>query len=211
MEPVIIGKKYDKVAKWWDNRHRGSSYGLKPLQRAIGYCKNHRTALDVGCGSGGRMIFTILECGFEVTGVDVSRKMLDLARKNHPEVSFELSDINSWQTIKKFDLIVAWDSIFHLPADMQEPVVSKLCSYLEPDGILVYTFGDGFGDHEDLSFMDGNVKQVGELNDDLFGYGTIGIYENLRVLKENECKCMHLEIDQYPGRHVYVIGKKNPH
>lgn len=208
MDPEIIGKKYDKVAKWWEMHTRESIYGLKQVERAISYCKNHHRALDVGCGTGGRIIKKMLEDGFEVTGIDVSKGMLEIARANHPTVTFVLMDFCKWQTKEKFDLIVVWDSIFHLPAAIQESVVSKLCGLLEADGILIYTFGDGQGDHEDLSFRDENGKQVGDLNDDLFGYGTIGINENLRVLKDNGCKCMHLEIDQYPSSHVYVIGKK---
>jgi hypothetical protein len=53
-----------------------------------------------------------------------------------------------------------------------------------------------------------NGKQAGELNNDTFGYGTIGINENLRVIRDSQCKCMHLEIDQYPAAHVFVIAKK---
>jgi hypothetical protein len=35
-----------------------------------------------------------------------------------------------------------------------------------------------------------------------------GINENIRVINDNRCKCMHLEIDQYPAAHVYIIAKK---
>jgi hypothetical protein len=79
---------------------------------------------------------------------------------------------------------------------------------LRQDGILIYTFGDDYGDHESLSFLDEKGKQYGKLNNDKFGYGTIGINENLRVLNENRCKCCHLELDQYPEKHVYVIARK---
>ncbi len=60
------------------------------MKRAIQYCKNHHKALDVGCGSGGRIINKLLEIGFKVKGIDVSEKMLELAKANHPNVEFEL-------------------------------------------------------------------------------------------------------------------------
>ncbi len=74
----------------------------------------------------------------------------------------------------------------------QETVIAKLCNHLKSEGILIYTFGDDYGDKEDYSFLDENGKQFGDLNNDTFGYGTIGINENLRVINDNQCKCMHL-------------------
>jgi trans-aconitate methyltransferase len=208
MKPEVIGKKYDKVAQWWQKAHQDSTYGVPQIERAVRYCRNRRSALDVGCGCGGRIIRRLLETGFSVTGLDVSEKMLQLARAEHPEVPFELCDICKWTTDQKFDLIVAWDSIFHLPLAEQEPIVKKLCGLLQNEGILIYTFGDDYGEHEDLSFRDTDGRQFGELDNDTFGYGTIGINGNLKVLIENGCKCLHLEIDQYPANHVYVIARR---
>lgn len=209
MTPETIGKKYDKVAVWWNENNKNSTYGIKQIERAIKYCKKRDKALDVGCGTGGRVIHKLVKDGFEVKGIDVSEKMLSIAKSHHPEIEFELCDICKWQCSGKFDLIIAWDSIFHLPMAEQEPVVSKLCNLLEDEGILIYTFGDSYEDKECLSFQDENGNQVGELDNDLFGYGTIGNNENIRVISENGCKCMHLENDQYPNEHVYLIARKN--
>lgn len=203
-----IGNLYDKVAPWWTENHFQSNYGIAQVSKAISYCKNHRKALDVGCGSGGRIINKLLENKFQIAGIDASQEMIKSAKKNHPEVSFLCRDIREWESKDKYDLIIAWDSIFHLPSDEQEPVVARLCNYLNTDGILIYTFGDDYGDHQSLSFQDENGKQIGELNNDLFPYGTIGINENLRVIMKNGCQCRHLELDQYPAKHVYLIAKK---
>ena len=208
MKPEIIGQKYDKVAEWWENRHMDSDYGLDQIGRAVRYCANRRKALDVGCGSGGRIISLLLSEGFEVTGIDVSEKMLGLAKKNHPGVKFVKSDFCVWESSEKFDLIVAWDSIFHLPSVQQEGAVKKLCGHLEKDGVLIYSIGDDHGDHEDLSFRDENGGQAGELDNDMFGYGAIGIDGNLKALGSCGCKVMHLELDMYPEKHVFVIAKK---
>ncbi len=209
MTPEETARNYDKVAEYWNEQHLTSQYGLKQIERALEYCDNKIDALDVGCGSGGRVTNRLIESGFSIKGIDVSSKMLALAQSQHPEIDFEQADICKWETTQTFDFIIAWDSIFHLPMANQEPVVSKLCKYLKPDGILIYTFGDDHGEIEDYSFRDDETgKQMGDLDNDLFGYGTIGINENIRVLNENNCKCMHLEIDQFPLKHVFVIAKK---
>ena len=134
--------------------------------------------------------------GFSVTGIDVSRVMIELARENHPDQTFEVQDICTWETDRKFDFIVAWDSIFHLPLEAQERVVGKLCNLLAGGGVLIYTFGDAIGEHDDT------------WHGDRFHYSSIGIDGNLGVLVSNGVTCKHLELDQWPENHVYLIGVK---
>jgi len=208
MDPIITGQKYDKVADWWDKQHSNSEYGMNQIRRAINYCKNKKSVLDVGCGAGGRIINELTKHEFDIIGIDVSNRMLELAKENHPNIEFIFEDITEWRSTKSFDLIIAWDSIFHLSTASQIPAIENMCSMLNKDGIIIYTFGDAIGDKEDKSFDDGKGGQHGQLDNDIFGYGAIGIAENLKVLMKNKCKIMHLELDQYPEEHVYVIGKK---
>ncbi|MEO5976924.1 MAG: class I SAM-dependent methyltransferase [Chryseolinea sp.] len=191
-----IGLQYDKIAQWWHDKHNASDYGLKQIERAITYCGSVGTALDVGCGSGGRIIRKLTDAGYLVTGVDASAKMIQLAQENHPTLEFHTADICDWKSDRKYNLIVAWDSIFHLPLKMHEPVVLKLCDMLAINGVLIYTFGDDYGEHES------------DWHDDKFYYSTIGIDANLKIIMNHGCECRHLELDQYPQKHVCIIVQK---
>ena len=59
-------------------------YGAGPVRRV----------LDLGCGTGGHAV-PLAERGYEVTGVDRSPAMLDLARARSATIRFELQDIGS--------------------------------------------------------------------------------------------------------------------
>lgn len=196
MEPIVLGTKYDKIAKWWHDQHNDSSYGVDQFQRAIKFAANHGKALDVGCGTGGRFVQILQKNGFAITGIDISKEMIRLASENHPEPKFLHQDICSWEVDEKFDFIVAWDSIFHLPLAKQRPVISKMCHLLEKQGVLIYTFGDAEGEHDD------------QWHGDTFHYSSIGINENIKILIDNGLSVMHLELDQYPEKHVSVIATK---
>jgi len=196
MDPRVLGEKYDKIAQWWNDRHINSSYGVEQFEKAVSYASEGGTALDVGCGAGGRFVRILQSKGYKITGLDVSEEMVRLARVNHPKENFIHQDICSWETSKKFNFIVAWDSIFHLPFDMHKPVVTKLCQLLDDDGVLIYTFGDGTG------------GGTSEWRGDNFYHSTIGIIENVQILMDNGLSLMHLELDQYPETHVYAVAKK---
>ncbi len=198
MNPTELGTKYDKIAQWWHDRHHDSAYGVSQFKRAIAMAEEGGKALDVGCGAGGRFVRILQEHAFSVTGLDVSKEMVHLARKNHSEHQFIHQDICTWETSERFDFIVAWDSIFHLPFAMQKPVISKLCSLLTSGGVLIYSFGDGEGDHTDT------------WHDDTFYYSSIGIEQNVQCLMEHGLALRHLELDQYPQNHVYVIAQRDP-
>jgi len=196
MDPQVLGKKYDKIAHWWQQRHQASQYGVAQVEKALGYAKAGGKALDVGCGAGGRFVRLLKEQDFSVTGLDVSAEMIKLAASQHPQERFFLQDICRWQSDEKFDFIIAWDSIFHLPLAMQKPVLSKLCRLLNKGGVLVYTFGNACGEETDT------------WHNDEFYYSSIGINDNMHCLMANNIKLLHLELDQYPERHVYAIAQK---
>ncbi|HMQ54162.1 MAG TPA: class I SAM-dependent methyltransferase [Anaerolineae bacterium] len=144
----------------------------------------------------GRFVRILQDKGFSITGIDVSEEMIKLASTNHPEHKFIHQDICTWETEEEFDFIVAWDSIFHLPFGMQKPVISKLCHILAKNGVLIYTFGNAYGEH------------TAQWHDDTFYYSSIGINENIQILIDNRLTLLHLELDQYPEKHVYTIATK---
>lgn len=196
MSSSSIGQKYDKIASWWNEYHLDSDYGLAQFEKALSYSINSRTALDVGCGSGGRFIRRLEKCGFGVTGLDTSKEMIALARRNHPESNFVQAEIQDWETEKTFDFILAWDSLFHLPLKAQHPVLSKLCRLLNPDGVLIHSFGDAIGQHKD------------EWRGQEFPYSSIGIAQNIDIMRESGLTVLHLELDQFPESHVCSIAVK---
>lgn len=198
MEPNDTAMRYEKLAQWWQIEHQGSSYGITALERAIKFTGKRHFAIDIGCGSSGRFINILSKHGFQAEGLDISREMIKLARQLHPEVTFYREDICRWIPPKLYSLISAWDSTFHLPLNQQEPVMEKLCNALEPNGVLLFTCGGGST----------NGEISGSFQGQDFEYSTLGVDAFLRILTEHHCTCRHLEYDQYPEKHVYIIAQK---
>uniref|UniRef100_B8HLV9 Methyltransferase type 12 n=1 Tax=Cyanothece sp. (strain PCC 7425 / ATCC 29141) TaxID=395961 RepID=B8HLV9_CYAP4 len=198
MQPEDTAARYDKLAHWWQTQHQHSSYGLAQLERAIQFITQKGAALDVGCGSSDRWFKVLLRHGFKAEGLDISIEMIRLARQQYPDLTFYHADISTWIPPKRYSLITAWDSTFHLPLSLQEPVLKKLCHGLEPNGVLLFTCG--------------GCPTAGEIAGSFqgqdFEYSTLGVDPFLKILAEEHCTCRHLEYDQYPERHVYIIAQK---
>jgi trans-aconitate methyltransferase len=166
------------------------------VHRAIRLSTNRKKALDVGCGSGGRIITALLDAGFQVTGLDASPAMIKLAAARHPGSHFVHADICEWEPPEEYDAIVAWDSIFHVPYVAQRQVLARLCGALASGGVILFTAGG----------VDGEIS--GEMHGRNFYYSSLAEEEYLRILKDRGCKCILLERDQYPDEHVVFLGAK---
>lgn len=196
MTPELTGQRYNQIAKWWQDQHQNSVYGIPQFKKAISFVKNREKFLDVGCGSSGRLIKVALECGFNAEGMDVSQEMIRLAQELHPEVKFYNEDVCTWNPPLKYDLICAWDSIFHLPINQHELVLAKLCNSLSRAGVILFTCGPERG------------EVSGVFQEQSFEYSSLGVQAFLELLGIFNCQIKHLENDQYPESHVYIIAQK---
>ncbi|HLL90617.1 MAG TPA: class I SAM-dependent methyltransferase [Tepidisphaeraceae bacterium] len=197
MTPTELGRSYDAIAdRWWEPaRPLG---GLAAHQRAVQFVKGRGAALDAGCGCSGRFVDYLQSQGFHVDGVDVSERMVALARRRNPTATFHHADVCQWDLPRSYDLITGWDSIWHVPLAAQPALLRKLCAGLTGGGVLLYTLG--------------GLDAADEVRDGHMGVpmytATLGIPRTLELLATCGCVCRHLEYDQFPQSHAYVIAQK---
>ncbi|MCH9694337.1 MAG: class I SAM-dependent methyltransferase [Gammaproteobacteria bacterium] len=198
MTPDEIAKSYDQIADRWDSDSFDRANGIKQHDRAIAFLKNHNFALDIGCGSSGRFIEHLSGYGLSVEGLDVSSRMIELARQRHPDTTFHHADIIRWNFEQQYDFISAWDSIWHVPLADHESVLTKMLQGLAQDGVCIFTAGG----------RDAPEEKVDSAMGPPMYYSVLGIPRILQVIAENDCVCRHLEYDQYPELHIYVIAQR---
>lgn len=194
MTPEQVAASYDQIAEQWLDV---STYGFTQVERAVAFVKHKGVALDVGCGAG-RLMGLLSQYGFRTDGLDVSPAMIALARDRHPDARLIHADICGWELPWTYDLIVAWDSVWHVPLAGQEAVLTKLCRGLAAGGILIVTTGGTDAPDE---------RQNSHMGPPMY-HATLGIPKTLHVLANSGCVCRHLEYDQYPEAHVYLIAQK---
>lgn len=203
MKPHETAESYNQIASHWNGEKFSRKNGIAQHQRAFKFLKNKGTAIDIGCGSSGRIMDLFLEEGLEVEGLDISSEMLRFAKERHPQQTFYQADICEWEFPKKYDFISAWDSIWHVPLDQQEKVTKKLCGGLNGEGVLIFTSG-GIDEAQEGSnpFLEQPLY-----------HSALGIPKLLEIIAESGCVLRHLEYDQKPveGDHIYLIVQKTSH
>lgn len=198
MNPHETAQSYNHLAAHWDGEKFNRQNGLAQHRRAIRFAESKGTAIDIGCGSSGRIIDLLLSEGYEVEGLDISPEMLRLAKQRHPDQIFYHADICEWTFPKQYDFISAWDSIWHAPLSYHEPILRKLCDGLNPGGILIFTSGG----------LDAPDEATNPCLGQALYHAALGIPALLELIPKCDCVCRHLEYDQYPEKHLYLIVQK---
>ncbi len=209
MTPEQTGRSYDQIADVWNGKTFNRRNGITAHERALAFIDDSRgdhgdlvgkprRAIDLGCGCSGRFVDLLLARGFDVEGLDVSARMIELARARHPDVTFHHADICEWVFPHSYDFITGWDSLWHLPLAQQEPVMRKILAALTPGGVFIFTTG--------------GLDRADEKTDAAMGptvyYSVLGIPRTLALIADCGCVCRHLEYDQWPEKHLVVIVQK---
>ncbi|MBF4995910.1 class I SAM-dependent methyltransferase [Nocardia sp. BSTN01] len=111
---------------------------------------------DVGCGAG-RITAHLRQLDVDAFGIDLSPRMIEVARREHPDLRFEVGSMtNLALTDASMAGLVAWYSLIHVPDDELSSVFEHFHRVLRPGGPLLLGFhvGDesqlktqGYGGH----------------------------------------------------------------
>ncbi|MDW7761245.1 MAG: class I SAM-dependent methyltransferase [Acidobacteriota bacterium] len=144
-----------------------------------------KTLLHLGCGAGGHD--HTLKRHFEITGVDISEGMLEIARGRNPEAVYILGDMRDVRLKELFDAVAIPDSIGYMatPADLRKAVDTAF-RHLKPGGALLITALVAEDFRENNFAYSGSRESV-----------DITIFENNRRLMKRP--------DQYEATLVYLI------
>ena len=200
---------YDTVAKEYAETFSGE-HEKKPkdqeiLHRFSQEIGDRQPVWDFGCGPGQTSKY-LKNLGIEISGLDLSEKILEQARTIHPEIHFRKGNILDLE----FDNssiagIVAFYAIVHFTKEQAGKAFREVFRVLQPDGIFLFTFHIG----EETIHIDEFLGKKVDI--DLMFFTTDFIF-NLLTDSGFE-KIEMIEREPYPGveyesRRAYVFAIK---
>jgi ubiquinone/menaquinone biosynthesis C-methylase UbiE len=141
----IVAEGYDEIADKYaefvarsrdDPRHRYTTLLLERLPPGS-------RVLELGCGRGEPTTRLLAE-RFAMTGVDLSARQIECARRQVPSATFMQADMTAldWPD-DSFDAVVAFYSLTHVPRNEHRRLLQDVARWLRPGGLLVATMGAG--------------------------------------------------------------------
>jgi ubiquinone/menaquinone biosynthesis C-methylase UbiE len=140
-EEEMVRAAYDKMGSVY-NEIRNRYKNKKELDYLATLLPQGGHILDAGCGAGEPVAKYLVEHGFEVTGIDVSLKILEIARKQVPEGTFLEGDMSQMTfPDNAFDAVVSLYAIWHISKNKHGLVFQNFYRVLKHGGILFFNTG----------------------------------------------------------------------
>jgi SAM-dependent methyltransferase len=161
-ELAAIRESYDTVAADYADLLRGN-LAEQPYDRAVlglfaelVLAAGGGPVADVGCGPG-RISAHLAALGLDTFGIDLSPAMIEIARRDHPSLRFEVGSMTDLSLADAaLGGLLGWYSLIHLPDEVIPGVLARFHGALRPGGLVLLAFhvGDesrlktsGYGGH----------------------------------------------------------------
>ncbi|WP_180112583.1 class I SAM-dependent methyltransferase [Acinetobacter sp. YH12131] len=188
---------YKRHARAWTALRGQVLYEKNWLDRLLRYLPAQAKILDLGCGSGRPIAAYLLQHGHQLTGVDSSDTMLEMAREHFPSQCWIEADMRSVELSQHFDAILAWDSFFHLTPNDQRCMFEKFAQWSTANTVLMFSSGPAAG------------EAIGEMFGEALYHASLSQDEYRQLLKDYGFKVVKMlaEDQDCAGHTVWLVQR----
>jgi SAM-dependent methyltransferase len=144
-DAVKTAGSFDFSAAFYDLLYKDKDYEgeLKFIEQIFSAFGTPSTIIEVGCGTGN---YTQLlhQKGYDITGLDVSEKMINLA-KQKCDCAFRVGDIRSFSLGERFDACIAMFAVMGYVVENSDVVkaLRNIRGHLKSGGLFVFDVWNG--------------------------------------------------------------------
>ena len=148
---------YNKTATGWSDewfREKKQSMILEKFYGCFAHVgTKHPRLLDIGCGAGYDAKI-LHKFGARVVGVDISEKLVNIAKKEVLPCKFYVGDMReSMSKLGKFDGVVCLATIMHVEIEKMRKTFENMAEVLKKGGLLLVSSYDGVGKNYEKSYV----------------------------------------------------------
>ncbi|WP_327394725.1 class I SAM-dependent DNA methyltransferase [Streptomyces phaeochromogenes] len=167
--------------------------------------------LDLGCGTGVPTTRQMTDAGFEVMGIDLSRRMVELAGQYVPGATFHQLDIADLRPggphdLGRFDAVAAFFSLLMLPRVEIPLALQTVRHLLVPGGLFVLSMVEADVDNYAIPFLGNTIRVSGYVLEDLHKVIEAGGFE---IVKEDSYTYAPAVADVPPEEQVFLCCRRH--
>ncbi len=197
---------YDSCAMAYDEQRYEHLADMKLLQKYLMSLDDHDTGfiLDVGCGSG--VSCEVLLKNAEVIGIDVSQKLLNIARARYGEnfigVCMNVEQLPARQA--KFNGVILVNCLHHLEPKEQLSLFQKLLGFIKPGGFLYFVYPMTSPENNVMTFLNVSMPCI---TLEISTFQSLLKMSNFAIVLE-EVVDSSLNPQKYSRRHYACVAKR---
>jgi len=195
----------EEYAKTFSGEHEKKPKDQEILQRFSQEIGDRRPVWDLGCGPGQTTRY-LKNLGIEISGLDLSERILEQARTIHPEIHFRKGNIVELDFENgSIAGVVAFYAMVHFAEEQVRIAFREVFRVLQPGGIFLFTYhvgeetihlGEFLGKKVDTDFMSFT-------SDFIFRCLKDSGFEKMEIIEREP----YLGVE-YESRRAYVFAKK---
>ena len=191
-------EQYDNFSRVYDLFSTNYDWCYTFIEEAMrDYADNPKSILELACGTGN--VIHHFAGKYEVSGLDISASMLELARKKLPDVPLFQMNMTDFSLDRKYDVILCmYDSINHL-LQYEDWIKTFECvrNHLNPRGILVF-------DMNTMERLDRLAQSPGVLQQEGDSYIAVRL-----IKKDKNIMNWNVKIFQHVKDNLYEMSEDN--
>jgi ubiquinone/menaquinone biosynthesis C-methylase UbiE len=207
--PNKVAEAYNTVAKEYAEKFC-CEHEKKPKDREILYRFSQEVAgkkpiWDFGCGPGETTQY-LRNLGLEISGLDISEKLIEQANLIHPGITFRKGNILDLEfENESIAAVVAFYAIVHFSQEQVEKAFREIFRVLQPGGVFLFTYHIDDGEIHLDEFLD----KVVEIDFMFFKTDVISNcikytgFENIEIIERDP----YPEVE-YQSQRAYVFSNK---
>ncbi|MFF4834183.1 class I SAM-dependent DNA methyltransferase [Streptomyces sp. NPDC001315] len=198
-----IGDRYDEAFPHKEGQVSAGAWLIPSLPAGS-------RVLDLGCGTGLPTTRQMADAGFEAVGVDLSPRMVELARENVPAATFHRLDLADLRPggpsdLGRFDAVAAFFSLLMLSRAEIPLALRTIRNLLVPDGLFVLSMVEADVDDFSIPFLGNTIRVSGYLQEELSQIIETGGFE---IVKESSYTYAPAVTDVPPEEQVFLCCRR---
>ncbi len=146
VDPAEIKKFEDLATRWWDkNGEFKPLHDINPIRLSFINTRSplaHKNVLDIGCG-GGILTESMARCDATVSGIDMGKAPLSVARLHAAEDDLEIdyqlitAEEHATKNASNYDIVVCMEMLEHVPDPAS--IINACYTLVRPGGSIYFS------------------------------------------------------------------------